>query len=684
MFIKASFIWYYLFNDLETQRNLIDSFLKKNSDCLEQLLPYQLESAWKLGEWDKFESFSETCQSFNFDLSMGKLILESINNKNESQASEKQLMIRNLLSNMNPNSYRQSYPIILKAHMISDLEMFAPSLRNFTEQDVGNVWRDRVSITAMSFSAREPLLSLHRVLLDTLGKKEKDEELLNTFIAKVWLDLAKLSRKFGFKQTCYSALLQATDLDAYCSHIERAKFFWEEGQHQKAMKELISFLKDNVVALRESTAEATGSHSIAEINLIVAKTELLLGRWIESRGLSNSSEILSKYQKVIKTNEKWEKGYFYLGRYQNTLYQNELKGNSGTVKDNKIGSYLFHIIKNYGRALLYGTQYIYQILPRLLTLWLDYGANVNNQKSDQNLIQFNIVISKLIQRIPAYQLLIVFPQIISRICHSNLSVFEHLEAMILKVLIAFPQQAIWQMISVSKSSLPFRARRCNDILLKVKNDATLRNLTKQSAQLADQLLSLCNYNVPVNIQTISLKSEFRILQRMVPLELIIPIQSSFLVNIPLNPNDAKHEPFVEYQPTIAGFKDEIELINSLQRPKKITILGSDGKEYVFLCKPKDDLRKDCRLMEFNTVINKLLRKNTEARKRQLHIRTFCVSPLNEECGLIEWVPQTVGFRNICMKFYQKMGIVVPTKQLKEILALKLPLKEIYLKHLLPK
>lgn len=126
--------------------------------------------------------------------------------------------------------------------------------------------------------------------------------------------------------------------------------------------------------------------------------------------------------------------------------------------------------------------------------------------------------------------------------------------------------------------------------------------------------------MPVNIQSISLKTEFRILQRMIPLDLIVPLQSSFLVNLPQKLNSSsKHEPFPEYQPTINGFRDEIDLINSLQRPKKITMIGSDGREYIFLCKPKDDLRKDCRLMEFNTVINKLLQKDPNTRKRQLCI-----------------------------------------------------------------
>lgn len=51
---------------------------------------------------------------------------------------------------------------------------------------------------------------------------------------------------------------------------------------------------------------------------------------------------------------------------------------------------------------------------------------------------------------------------------------------------------------------------------------------------------------------------------------------------------------------------KVEILASLQKPKKISLKGSDGKFYTMMCKPKDDLRKDCRLMEFNCLINKVL------------------------------------------------------------------------------
>lgn len=66
-----------------------------------------------------------------------------------------------------------------------------------------------------------------------------------------------------------------------------------------------------------------------------------------------------------------------------------------------------------------------------------------------------------------------------------------------------------------------------------------------------------------------------------------------------------------------GVEDRIDIMSSLVKPKKITFRGSDGKSYPFLCKPHDDLRKDARLMDLNSIINKLLKGGSESRRRHL-------------------------------------------------------------------
>jgi hypothetical protein len=56
-------------------------------------------------------------------------------------------------------------------------------------------------------------------------------------------------------------------------------------------------------------------------------------------------------------------------------------------------------------------------------------------------------------------------------------------------------------------------------------------------------------------------------------------------------NVQAHRAFGATHVSIRGIEDTIEVLPSLQKPKKIAFLGSDGKAYTFLAKPKDDLRK---------------------------------------------------------------------------------------------
>lgn len=170
-----------------------------------------------------------------------------------------------------------------------------------------------------------------------------------------------------------------------------------------------------------------------------------------------------------------------------------------------------------------------------------------------------------------------------------------------------------------------------------------------------------------------MSKDFRKLQKIVSLgvSLVIPLQSSLVVTLPAsNTYLATHKPFPPDLPTIAGilpplttgFDDPIEIMSSLQRPRKIIIRGSDGQKYVFLCKPEDDLRKDSRLMEFNAIVNKLLKRDPEARKRHLKIRTYAVVPLNEKCGLIQWVNNMAGFRHILIKAYKARNQYIHVNQ----------------------
>jgi serine/threonine-protein kinase ATR len=61
-------------------------------------------------------------------------------------------------------------------------------------------------------------------------------------------------------------------------------------------------------------------------------------------------------------------------------------------------------------------------------------------------------------------------------------------------------------------------------------------------------------------------------------------------------------------------------------------------------------------MEFNGLINRSLKRDAESSRRQLYIRTYAVTPLNEECGIIEWVDGLKTLRDILLAIYKTRNI----------------------------
>ena len=234
------------------------------------------------------------------------------------------------------------------------------------------------------------------------------------------------------------------------------------------------------------------------------------------------------------------------------------------------------------------------------------------------------------------------------------------------------------MTAMARSLHLERADAAQRILDRAREGAppALRPLFDQSASLADQLIRVCAFqpkplanNRPA--KTFSLKTEFPALKRLTPCQVMVPGQVALTPNLPpptmrnaankhLVPSVAEWSAFNQDVATIESIEDEVSVLASLQKPKKLTIVGSDGHKYAFLCKPKDDLRKDLRMMEFTTMLNRLLARDPSSRKRRLYLRTFAVLPLTEDCGIIEWVPNTTGLRHVIQALYVQDGIY--TKQ----------------------
>jgi len=89
---------------------------------------------------------------------------------------------------------------------------------------------------------------------------------------------------------------------------------------------------------------------------------------------------------------------------------------------------------------------------------------------------------------------------------------------------------------------------------------------------------------------------------------------------------------------IESFNPDITVILSKQRPRKMTMKGSDGQDYTFLLKGREDIRQDERVMQLFGLINALLNHDQACNNIHLLIQQYSVLPLSNNSGVIEWVP----------------------------------------------
>ncbi|KAL6964513.1 non-specific serine,threonine protein kinase [Sarracenia purpurea var. burkii] len=110
--------------------------------------------------------------------------------------------------------------------------------------------------------------------------------------------------------------------------------------------------------------------------------------------------------------------------------------------------------------------------------------------------------------------------------------------------------------------------------------------------------------------------------------------------------------------TIASFAPQLVVITSKQRPRKLTIYGSNGEDYAFLLKGHEDLRQDERVMQLFGLVNTLLENSRKTAEKDLSIQRYAVIPLSPNSGLIGWVPNCDTLHHLIREYRDARKIIL--------------------------
>jgi serine/threonine-protein kinase ATR len=684
-----------------------------NIDTMGKLLPFATEASWATERWLSLKKYTEMATSEageDFNVSVGKALLALRQDPAEFTSSVRGLrrQIACSLSRSTTSSIGSFHDSMLKFHVLTELEMIAgtDSDEEIPRHQLIESLDRRLETIGAYLNDKQYLLGIRRAAMQrsrfVLRHQQHQSWFLLTSpslqfakesIASSWLTSARLARKGNAIHQSFNAVLHASKLGDDSAKIEHARLLWKEDQHRKAIQSLQGAIDSNAFISHNEMIKANvtvtdGSHQDQEKqqNLLEARAHLLLAKWLDIAGQTNSTALRAQYQHAVRTHSGWEKTHYYLGRHYNNL----LESQKNLPPDRQDETYLSGematlVIANYLRSLTHGTKYVYQTLPRILTLWLDLGSQVN-QKLDpkygnsqefvsrvtkvrkSHLDALHARFKKYIPKMPAYIFYTALPQIVSRITHPNKEVNTYLQTIIYKVVSSHPQQSLWSLLAISTSTQKDRRMKGAEVLSKLISDAPkvagsgsldMKALIKNGQNLTAEILKVCEVGDFPGQKTYraSITKDLQFQHKHTPSLLAVPIEAALTATLPtLTDKVATHKAFSRDVITINGFEDEVLVLNSLAKPRRLTALGSNGQLYGLLCKPKDDLRKDQRLMEFNGMINRSLKRDAESSRRQLYIRTYAVTPLNEECGIIEWVDGLKTFRDILLNLYKPRGI----------------------------
>lgn len=674
----------YLGLDLpETAILLADGLMKQLFDQNEALLQNSAEALWRLSRFDELQDLiknSNFQESNEWGIRCGQILLDFRKDDDELFADEidksRLAIFKNLrIVGDEQNPYQKGYSHLMKLHMISEIEQARETMNKIIKSDSSQMcieilenffkdWEVRLHLLQPTARNVEPVLCLRRIVMNEAREilvsrmtnsntLEKLKNIINTYIGDCWMKSSELARESEMYQQADLYIFNAETYRPRALFIEKAKLLWKKGNHSACFKVLERGIEEIMPSTKSKMLTKAEKIALGEAKFLVAN--------YNAASLNINTELNMQYFKsannALPESEKCLVHYAqFIDKTLAAILKDEIKYNPKTYE------YQAEIMYIYCKSMLYGSNYIYQSMPRVLSIWFDFTATEVDKSNRAQYEHFhkicrtmNKAIEQFSEKLPAFVFFTAFSQLVSRICHPSQEVYNILKTVLIKLIIAFPQQSLWMILSVFKSSLTSRVRRCTEIFSDKRLQAkSVQKLIQDFNSLAEKMIDLTNKELQAKISKFSVRTVYPelpdILSRKDFSRILLPIEKYMQPVLPslhqrdkpattfnAFPNEAVH---------ITGIRDELIVLASMQRPRRVTLRGSDGKDYIIMMKPKDDLRKDFRLMEFNSVVKKYLHQNADARQRRLNIRTYAVIPLNEECGIIEWVNNLHTFRSI--------------------------------------
>eukprot|EP00889_Picochlorum_renovo_P006812 jgi/Picre1/33842/NNA_001321.t1 len=316
-------------------------------------------SLWRLGKYrgeiQKYigisqEAFQRLTLDEKWELSLGQLLChlseDAGHHRLREDLSKVRFEVMSQFSAAAKESYARAYPYLVKLHMIQEISDAAGIINSTIgpkERQRNLRWRDRLSITQPT-----------------------------------------RNREF---RCAVPSVLESRNLKVPGSSLEHLELLHAKGNTYRALQELqgiVPILQSNQNEIEIFDSKKEKSDYLCQILLKEAQ-------WTARAGQGTREEVVHMFERALSMHndpDRWETGFFrfalYLDEYMRTQRKTNQLGEpwtsgvrstwweiKGKTEPGQALPYLYpEVIEAYGKCAMAGTEYIYQSLPRLLTLWL--------------------------------------------------------------------------------------------------------------------------------------------------------------------------------------------------------------------------------------------------------------------------------------------------------------------------
>lgn len=316
--------------------------------------------------------------------------------------------------------------------------------------------------------------------------------------------------------------------------------------------------------------------------------------------------------------------------------------------------------EHFAACLRDGTGYDLRAAFRMVAIWLDAGDMRNTITSALTGDQGEGSMSGRSIRVPVAKLLPLAPQLFSRLNHSDKSSFQKsLSSSIAEMAGKHPAYCLWQLLALTNATRTSGNEERMSSLYRGDTDkkdaavSILGRLKSEHGQTVSEMAKVADAYITLSEMSAKDKegkrkvdiSRSNLLKLGKLTDVAVPT-----VALPMDATD-----LCESLPHIAGFEKYASVCDGLSKPLKIKCIGSNGVFYPQIVKGRDDLRGDAVMEQMFTIMNSLLEKDSGASRRGLHIRTYRIIPLSPFTGIMQFVRNTMQFKELLIVDGDKNG-----------------------------